>query len=130
MQGLIQFLYHQTIRNKFLAIKAWDEDSDSNDCPKMLTQTFEHRYCEASLSFQVLKNGDRGLAEVLLQAKMEVEFDLYLSFIHFTEHWSATNYGMGNDRGCSASHLRTYDGEKLSYRIDFPDDSLVPQDFF
>ena len=119
------------------AMKAWDEDLDSDDCPNTLTQILEHKYCEASLSFQMLKNGDRALAEVLLQAKKEVEFDLYLSIVNFTECFSATYYGRGKytidddgDGEVSASNLTTYDGEKLSSNIELEVDSMFPHNFF
>ncbi|XP_065882892.1 uncharacterized protein [Dysidea avara] len=119
------------------AMKAWDEDLDSDDCPNTLTQILEHQYCEASLSFQMLKNGDRALAEVLLQAKKEVEFDLYLSIVNFTECFSATYYGRGKytidddgDGEVSASNLTTYDGEKLSSNIELEVDSMFPHNFF
>jgi len=119
------------------AMKAWNKDTDSDDSPKTLTQMLEHKYCEASLSFQMLKNGDRALAEVLLQAKKEIEFDLYLSIVNFTEHFSATYYGRGKytidgygDDEFSANCLTAYDGEKLSSSVKLEIDSMFPQNFF
>ena len=60
------------------AMKKWGEDIDSDDCPDMMTYLLEHKYCEASLSFRLLKNCDRAVADVLAQAKAEVDFDFYV----------------------------------------------------
>ena len=40
------------------AMKKWQEDVESSNCPEMMTYLLEHKYCEASLSFRLLKNGD------------------------------------------------------------------------
>jgi len=61
------------------AMKAWEEDDNSNNnpyypCPMTITLILEHKYCEANLSFQTLKNGDRALAEAMAQAKLILTF--------------------------------------------------------
>ena len=42
-----------------------------------MTYLPEHQYCNASLSFQLLKKSDRAVADVLSQAKKEVN-DLHV----------------------------------------------------
>jgi len=128
----------KTVSSIVSAMKAWNGDVDSNDSPKILIQMLEHQYCKASLSFQMLKNGDKALAEVLQQAKKEAEFDLYLSVVELTQYFSATYYGRGKytidddgDDHFHATHLTAYDSEKLSTKIDLDDDdSIFPQKFF
>ena len=46
------------------SMRKWDSES-----PPMMIYMLEHQYCEASLSFQWLKNKDRAVANVLVQAK-------------------------------------------------------------
>jgi len=119
------------------AMKAWNEDIDSADCPKMMTYMLEHQYCPASLSFRLLKNTDRAVADVLIQARSEVEFDLFVGNVELSEHWSALHYGRGNysteelfDEDFSAEHLRAYDDKKISSGIKLDKECIVPEDFF
>ena len=51
------------------AMKKWEEDIESEDCPSMMTYLLEHKYCEASLSFKFLKNVDRAIADVLVSSQ-------------------------------------------------------------
>ena len=117
-------------------MKQWQKDVDSNDCPETMTYLLEHKYCEASLSFRLLKNGDRAVAHVLAQAKAEVDFDFYVGHIKFTEHWAADHdFGYYEETECcdesvSAKHLKSSDGERTISEIDIYKSSLVPEDFF
>ena len=70
------------------AMKQWLEDLDSNDCPDLMCYLLEHRYCEVSLSFKLLKNYDRAVAVVLIRAKAEVNFDVHVGNINLTEFWT------------------------------------------
>ena len=116
---------------------AWNEDAASKDCPKMMTYMLEHKYCEASLFFELLKNSDRAVADVLVQAKAEENFDLYLCNVHLTENWSAYCDDWGDctteelwDEELSVENVRSYDGDEKTYGIDTSNDSLVPENFF
>ena len=60
------------------SIKEWNED-DSVEQPPMMIYFLQHQYCEASLTFQQLKNVDRAAADVLAQAKKSIDFDFYLA---------------------------------------------------
>ena len=118
------------------AMKQWQEDTESDDCPDVMTCLLEHKYCEASLSFQLLKNGDRAVADVLAQAKAEVDFDFYVGHIKFTEYWAADHYcGRYKEteyggESISAKHLKSSDGERTISKFDIDKSSLVPEDFF
>ena len=119
------------------AMTAWNEDAVSEDCPELMTFMLEHQYCEASLSFELLKNGDRAVADVLVQAKAEGNFDLYIGNVHLTENWSADHNGWGDytaeelcDEVLSLENVRSYDGEEISYSINISRDSFVPENFF
>jgi len=119
------------------AMTTWNEDATSKSCPKMITYMLEHKYCEASLSFDLLKNGDQAVADVLVQAKAEGKFDLYIGNVHLTEIWSADHDFHGNysaeelcDEELTLRHVRSYDGEEMLYKIDIRRDSFVPENFF
>jgi len=119
------------------AMTAWNEDATSKSCPKMMTYMLEHKYCEASLSFDLLKNGDRAVAEVLVQAKAKGNFDLHIGNVHLTENWSADHDFCGNytteelcDEELTLQHVKSSDGEEMSYKVDIRRDSFVPESFF
>ena len=118
------------------AMKQWQEDVESSNCPETMTYLLEHKYCEASLSFRLLKNGDRAVADLLAQAKAKVDFDVYVGHIKFTEHWAADYYrGQFEEIECcdesvSAKHLKSSDGERTIAEIDIYMSSFVPENFF
>ena len=117
-------------------MKAWNGDIDSKNCPKMMSYMLEHQYCEASLSFRSLKNTDRAVANVLLQAKAEVDFNVFVGNVHLTEYWEASHCGydeysadeLYNEELC-AKHLKSNDGKSIS-SVQFAKKYLVPTDFF
>ena len=118
------------------AIKQWQEDdTELDDYPSMVTYLLEHKYCEASLSFRLLKNCDRAVADVLAQAKAEVDFDLYVGQVKFTEHWSVDNFDRGyiplqcEDASVCVKHLKAFGGDTLPH-IDIYKESFVQEDFF
>ena len=116
------------------SMKEWVEDD-----PPMMTYLLEHQYCEASLSFQRLKNTDRVVADVLAQAKNEVNFDLYLAQVRVVENWSATNYGGYHyedireedliEESATACNLISLNGQRIS-EINLDKKYFVPEDFF
>ena len=122
------------------AMKKWQEDIELDDCPEMMTYLLEHKYCEASLSFRLLKNGDRAVADVLIQAKAEVDFDLYMGNVNIREEWTAEYRGYGSceevsagehmDESVCGEHLVSSDGKDTISSIDLNRDSFVPEDFF
>ena len=117
------------------AMKKWQEDVESSNCPEMMTYLLEHKYCEVSLSFRLLKNGDRAVADVLAQAKAKVDFDIYVGHIKFTEHWVADHfYGRYEEIECydesvSAKHLKSSHRECTIAEIDICISSFVPGTF-
>ena len=122
------------------AMKKWEEDIKSEDCPSMMTYLLEHKYCEASLSFKFLKNVDQAIADVLVQAKAEVDFDLYMGNVSFSEVWSADGYSRYGDldelidEHIFARHLKlsdtATDGKESVADIELHKTSFVPEDFF
>lgn len=111
------------------SMREWNEDINSVDCPHFL----EHQYCEASLSFKLLKNVDRAVADVLVQAKNDVDFDLYLANVNIVENWSAT-YDHDAEELCdeciTANNVKPHDGQKSISSIDLDKKYFVPEDFF
>ena len=117
------------------AMKKWVKDIKSGgDCPDMMTYLLEHKYCEASLSFKFLKNGDRAVADVLIQAKAEVDFDLYMGIVNLSELWSADGgyYRLDDfiEEHICAQHLKASDSKNVVSQIDLHRNSFVPEKFF
>ena len=67
------------------SMKEWVEDD-----PPMMTYLLEHQYQDLVSLF----NADRAVADVLAQAKNEVNFDLYLAQVRVVENWSATKLSL------------------------------------
>ena len=120
------------------AIEAWNGDIESGDCPNMMTYMLEHQYCEAGLSFHLLKNVDRAVGDVLVQAKSEIDFDLYVANVYLSEYWTASHcdglYDYKTEAlettRVGAMHLKAYDDTILDYNIELDTQLLVPQGFF
>ena len=116
------------------AMKKWQEDIESEDCPDMMTYLLEHKYCEASLSFKFLKNGDRAVADVLIQTKAAVDFDLYMGIVNLSELWSADCDCIRDDdfidEQICAQHLKASDSKNAVSQIDLHRNSFVPEKFF
>ena len=128
---------HTQVSTIVSSMRAWNEDIESEDCPKMMTYMLEHQYCPASLSFRLLKNTDRAVADVLIQANTEVDFDLFVGNVELSEQWSASHYGRGHystddlcDEDFTAEHLRAYDDKKISSSISLEKVCVVPEEFF
>ena len=107
--------------------------------PPMMTYLLEHKYCPASLNFQLLKNTDRAVADVLTQAKIEFQFDLYLAQVNLLQNWSAS-HGCGYysddyeeeelmDETVTAGNLKSLDGQCIS-SINLSKEFFVPEGFF
>ena len=122
------------------AMKQWQEDIGSDDCPKMMAYLLDDQYCKISLSFRFLKNCDRAIADVLVQAKAEVDFDLYMGNINVWEEWAVeySGYGCYEDvdagdhigENVCGEHLISSDGKDAILSIGLHRDSFVPKDFF
>lgn len=120
------------------SMREWNEDVNSVDCPQMITYFLEHQYCEASLSFKLLKNVDRAVADVLVQAKNDVDFDLYLANVNIKENWSAVKYKYTEPhqadelfKKCiTANYIKPHDGQKSISSINLDTKYFVPEDFF
>ena len=120
------------------AMRRWSEDGNSIN--PLIAYVLEHQYCEASLSFQSLKNGDRAVADVLARAQEEVYFDMFVANVNLSQNWSALHYSSyygGEDysaeelieEALSANSLKAPDGKTIC-RIDIDSEYLVPKDFF
>lgn len=79
--------------------------------PLMMAYLLEHQYCDASLSFGTLKNTDRAVADLLQNARREMNFDLYLTTVTKTECWSGSHsFGCHHYGPCNGScDYETYD---------------------
>ena len=121
------------------AMKEWSAHTDSGECPPMMCYMLEHEYCEASLSFELLKNTDRAVAIVLKQARKEVDFDLYVGQINLTENWSAgCDYGRWGpsyvavdlmEVTSEGKNLKSPEGHSIP-KIEVKKQCYVPEGFF
>ena len=119
------------------AMKQWQEDIESEDCPDMMTYLLEDIYGRASLSSWLLKNGDRAVADVFAQAKAKVDFDFYMGHIILTEYWIVEYDDNGDydeieccDEFVYAEHLDSSDGKLTLSGVDIHKDSFIPEDYF
>ena len=115
------------------SMKEWNEDHSESQ-PQMMTYFLEHQYCEASLSFQMLKNVDRAVTYILSQAKKNIDFDFYLAQVNVSEHWSHELYYYDEneqsiDVEVVAKNLRSEEGQCIS-NIRLEGEYFVPEDFF
>ena len=69
---------HQLVDKVVAGIRDWEQND--NGLP-LLTYMLNHQYCEANLSFKLLKNADRAIAEVLLEANKQKSFYLYIGTV-------------------------------------------------
>ena len=126
---------HKQVSAIVSAMNKWRKDSK---CPHMMTYLLEHNYEESySLSFKLLKNRDRAVADVLGQAKAEVYFDLYVGNVNLKEMWSAEYSGYEEvsagdiiEEDIFAEHLTSSDSKYVISHIDLLRNSFVPEDFF
>ena len=124
-----------TVSSVVSSLKEWSAHTDSGDCPPMMCYMLEHKYCEASLSFQLLKNTDRAVASVLMEARKEVDIDLFLGQINVCENWWAEDEEMDREPieliqdTSEALHLRSPEGHSVP-RISACGEYFVPYDFF
>ena len=66
-------------------MRKWEQDDNG---PKLMAYILNHSYCEASLLFGLLKNGDRAKAEIILEAEKQSKFCLYLGIVSLRQHYS------------------------------------------
>ena len=130
-------------------MRKWEQDDDG--LPYM-AYVLDHNYCKASLSFGLLKNGDRAKAEVILEAEKQVKFCLYLGTVTLEQGCSLEqgysmsdygNYGYGCSRedydvediineSLTVDTLVSSTGDFLddSIYIELTHDAIVPGDVF
>ena len=127
----------QIISAVVASMKEWSKDIPPEKNPQLMTYLLEHKYCDASLSFQLLKNSDRAVADVLTQAKKEVEFDLYIAKVSLVEIWAASHdrhYNFTADELCdetiTAENLTSLEGQQSISSIEITRNVFVPEKFF
>ena len=120
-------------------IRVWEQDDDG--LPYM-AYVLDHSYCEASLSFGLLKNGDRAKGEVILEAEKQSNFCLYLGIVTLEQHCSMCgDYGYGSsredfdvediiDESLTVDTLVSSTGDFLDDSIELTHDAIVPGDVF
>ncbi len=129
------------------SMKEWGEDLVEEN-PPLMTYMLEHKYCDASLSFKLLKNSDRAVADVLSQAKKEVKFDFYVAKVSLVENWSASHddcyyhhrfchdscddYTADElcDETVTAENLISLEGHQSFCSIEIDKEHFVPENFF
>ena len=115
-------------------MKQWLEDFDSTDCPDLMCYLLEHRYCEVSLSFKLLKNYDRAVAVVLTRVKAQVSFDVHVGNIILTEFWATESCGGADyeeieccEKSVSVRSLKGCNGEHALSEVEIDKKSFVPK---
>ena len=117
------------------AMREWEEDIEC-DCPRIMTFLLDHKYSKGSLSLQFLKNCDLVIADVLAQAKVEVDFDVFVGQVHLTKRWLAyydfddEKYEISDLDDASVDAILLKDEEHTLSQINIDINSFVPEDFF
>ena len=121
-------------------MRKWEQDDDGLP---FMAYVLNHDYCEASLSFGLLKNGDRAKAEVIQEAEKQMKFYLYLGIVTLEQNCSMDGYGYECSREdlsieeiideelSLGGELVSPSGETLdTSHIDLTKDAIVPEDVF
>ena len=101
------------------SMREWDEAASSSEaCPPMMVYMLEHQYCKASLYFEMLKGQDRAMANILLQAKSEVDFDLYIAQVDVmltmvTWRWRMCGEDVLSNESITAENLMSPAGKHI-----------------
>ena len=112
-------------------IQDWEQDD--NGLPVM-AYMLSHRYCEASLSFQLLKNADRAIAEVLVEANKQKGFCLYLGTVVLHRVCSGDSCSPNmliyevEDTLSTYNLVSPFSG--IPFSIDLDKNAIVPDDVF
>ena len=125
-------VYSQVSDKVVARLRDWEQDD--HGLPVM-AYMLSHQYCEASLSFQLLKGADRAVAEILVEASNQKSFCLYLGTVTLKkelypyggEDCEYLDAGVSNS--LTANSLVSPSGETLTSISLFCDD-LVPYDVF
>ena len=115
-------------------VRKWNEDKGHN---QMMAYMLEHQYSRASLSFKSLKNSDRVVANLLVSAKKNVDFDLFVAHVCLSETWDACGFDSFDyeeesiiETTVTAEHLKSIEGKSFEHNIVLDKECLVPEDFF
>ena len=120
---------HQIVTGNKVVAGIQDWEQDDNGLP-VVAYMLNHQYCKASLSFKLLKNADRAIAEVLLEANKQKGFYLYLGTVTLHQIYS----GEGDDTYIydyfKANSLVSPSGATLDSSIHLDKNAIVPDDVF
>ena len=120
------------------SMKKWNKDAACFSGPPMMAYLLEHQYCEASLSFEALKNVDRAVADLLMNARKEEDFDLHLATVSVTQEWSGYSYGRYGDYSTDELLEETITAKcllapeskhKITTSLDLEAEYCVPENF-
>ncbi len=123
----------QLVDKVVAAMRDWGKDAGG---PPVLAYMLTHKYSEAGLSFRTLKNTDRAIADVLVNATKEESFHLFLGIVSLTQHWSATTYGYDDydlddlyEEELTAHGLVSPSGKTIK-ELSLNKDAVMPEDVF
>ena len=85
----------------------------ANKGPSEMLYLLDHKYCENGLSFNALKNKDRAVADLLQNARKQVDFDLYLTIVTKKEQW----YTDHHDLYSFAEDYTSCDGSSSDFQL-------------
>ena len=129
----------QFVDNVVARIRDWEKDDYGLP---LLAYMLNHQYCKAdSLSFKLLKNADRAIAEVLLKANKQKGFYLYLGTVTLHQIILCSCDGYSSDESedmdvyydtednFTANSLVSSSGATLD-SINLDNNAIVPRDVF
>ena len=122
----------QLVNEVVAKIQDWEQDDSGLPA---IAYMLNHQYCKASLSFKLLKNADRAIAEVLVEANKQKSFSLYLGNVTLHRISSGCGYSRYDmdihevEDIFTAGSLVSPSGETFcNIRLD--NNAIVPSDVF
>ena len=123
----------QVVNEVVARIRDWEQD----DCGlPLVAYLLNDRYCEANISFQLLNNAKKAIAEVLVEANKQKSFCLYLGTVTIHQvciqgdGYSCCDTEIDEIESSFEAHsLVSPSGETLD-SIDLDENAIVPSDVF
>ena len=122
----------QLVDNAVARIRDWEKDEYGLP---LLAYMLNHQYCEDNLSYKLLKNADRAIAEVLLEANKQKGFYLYLGTVTLFQVCLGEGYSSDDmeiydiEDTFTANSLVSPSGAILD-SINLDNNAIVPDDVF
>lgn len=113
------------------AIRYWDATKYHGPTKMVYLLIIEHKYSQAGLSFKALKNRDRAVSRILLEAQEQVDFDVYLAHVIVEQTWIGAKGGddLYEERAVAENFVSPH-GELIHRTLLLGTSMIVPRALF